>query len=266
MLLFRNFYLFSYEAGLSGLQSSMPCLFQHQSCQTTAGIGPGIDADSGGVDFYIVTDAVSVDDHFLKRGLPVHKGMTNPQAIPVILLIERKGGIHSGMDEVIITAAEPGGHPGQKIPVGLGELGDEITLQLLQPLGRRDAAALERNPVTGQRSEAAIGQPAFANSKIAEEAQKAFFVIAEQENRGQGAVQGAHHPLQHALGVGATVDVITQKNQPRLALVTDQIGFNQGQQPVEQIAAAMNVPNRINPLTGGESGRGGRFGGIQGFF
>ncbi len=260
MLLFSNSHPFSYETELSGLQSSTLSPFQYQGSQATTGIGAGIDADSVRVDFDILADAVAVDDHFLKWSLPVHKGMTNPQAIPVILLIEWKGRIHSGMDEVIIAAAEPGGHPGQKIPVCLGELGDEITLQLLQPLGRRDAAAPERNPVTGQRSEAAIGQPAFTNSEIAEEAQEAFFVIAEQENRGQGAGQGAHHPLQHPLGVGATVDVIPQKNQPRLALVTDQIGFNQGQQSVEQIAATMNIPNRINPLTSGQRVQRARFG------
>jgi hypothetical protein len=45
--------------------------------------------------------------------------------------------------------------------------------------------------------------------------------------------------------------------------MTDQIGFNQGQQSVEQIAATMNVPNRINPLTGGQSGQGAHFSGIQ---
>ncbi len=190
-------------------------------------------------------------------GARTEEPLADPQQVFRLLPLQRHARLHPGMDEGVIALLMQQRQPVQEVAMRARQKRVEFLLrphQLERPrrrMRRVDAVARQRLP-------AAIGEPVGTDRDIDEEAQHEVLVVALEVDRFESGGRRLQEQVDDLARLGAAVDVIAEidhdvaRRRPVLG-----VGRDHGVQKREQVGAAVDVADGIEPRAGG-SGRLGR--------
>jgi hypothetical protein len=192
-----------------------------------------------------------MDDDRAKIVLRVQKFFPDPKQVMFTLSIERNIRPDAGVGEKV--APDAAGQPQPLIETKMSRWQHEPELpnrlnQVFRAAPCRELDSLESDAVRQKRSVSAIKEPIRASVGIVEEGEKQILVVPFEEYRRVWRRKPPDQTIDNAFRVGAAIDVVSEKDENnRHAGSAPLIPFDQAQQRLEQIKAAMNVPDGVKP-------------------
>jgi hypothetical protein len=198
-----------------------------------------------------------MDDDCAKIVLRVQKFLPDPKQVMFTLLIERNIRPDAGVGKKVVPDAAGQPQPFIEMKMSRWQHSPELPNRLNQPFWAapcRKLDSLKSDTVRQKRSVSPIVEPIRASNGIVEEGEKQILVVPFEEYRRVWRRKPPDQAIDNAFRVRAAIDVVSEKDEnDRHASSAPLIPFDQAQQGLEQIKAAMNVPDGVKPDTFGRA-------------
>jgi len=192
-----------------------------------------------------------MDDDRAKIFLRVQKFFPDPKQVMFTLLIERNIRPDAGVGKKVVPDSAGQPQPFIEMKMSLWQHNPEFRNRFNQPFRAapcRELDSFESDAVRQKRSVSAIVEPIQASNRIVEEGEKQILVVPFEEYRHVWRRKPPDQAIDNAFRVRAAIDVVSEKDENnRQASSAPLIPFDQAQQGLEQIKAAMNVADGVKP-------------------